>query len=78
LGPLIFNIFINDIFYFVNNASLCNYADDNTVSVSSEHFLEMKQTLETEAEVLIDWFSDNQMQANPAKFQGIAIGKIDR
>jgi len=75
LGPLIFNTFINDIFYFMKDANLCNYADDNTISYSSEHFLDMKQTLETEAEVLIDWFSNNQMQANPAKFQGIAIGK---
>ena len=28
LGPLLFNIFLNDIFYFINNGNLCNYADD--------------------------------------------------
>ena len=32
LGPVLFNIFINDIFQFVNNSSLYNYADDNTLS----------------------------------------------
>ena len=31
LGPLIFNIFINDIFYFIDKAKLFNYADDNTL-----------------------------------------------
>ena len=31
LGPLLFNIFLNDIFYFINNGNLCNYADDNTL-----------------------------------------------
>ena len=31
LGPLLFNIFINDIFLFAVKASLCNYADDNTL-----------------------------------------------
>ena len=31
-GPLIFNIFINDIFYFLKKCSMHNYADDNTVS----------------------------------------------
>ena len=29
LGPLLFNIFINDIFCFVKEASISNYADDN-------------------------------------------------
>ena len=31
LGSLLFNIFLNNIFYFINNGNLCNYADDNTL-----------------------------------------------
>ena len=31
LGPLLFNIFLNDIFLFLTNSNLCNYADDNTL-----------------------------------------------
>ena len=34
LGPLIFNIFLNDIFYFVSKGDPYNYADDNCISVS--------------------------------------------
>ena len=30
LGPLLFNIYLNDIFYFVSESNLTNYADDNT------------------------------------------------
>ena len=30
LGPIIFNIFMNDIFYFIKCCELDNYADDNT------------------------------------------------
>ena len=30
LGPLLFNIFLNDVFYFMNNTKITNYADDNT------------------------------------------------
>ena len=36
LGPVLFNIFINDIFHFAKSCSLYNYADDNTVSCSGE------------------------------------------
>ena len=32
LGPLIFNIFINDIFHVIKQGTLYNYADDNTIS----------------------------------------------
>ena len=31
LGPLLFNIFINDIFFFTEKSEICNLADDNTV-----------------------------------------------
>ena len=31
LGPLLFYIFLNDLFLFVSNASLSNYAEDNTL-----------------------------------------------
>ena len=31
LGPLFFNIFINDPFLAVDKSTLCNYADDNTL-----------------------------------------------
>ena len=75
LGPLLFNIFINDIFYFITESSLYNYADDNTLTFWHKSFDVMKNILETEGSQLVDWFQDNHMQANPDKFQGLAIGK---
>ena len=31
LGPLLFNIFINDIFFFLDKTKIANFADDNTI-----------------------------------------------
>ena len=31
LGPLFFNLFINDLFLFIDRTNTCNFADDNTV-----------------------------------------------
>jgi retron-type reverse transcriptase len=40
LGPILFNIFINDIFYSVDFSTIYNYADDNTLSYADhETFL---------------------------------------
>ena len=61
--------------YFIKHSSLYNYADDNTLSFSSPDYDILISTLEAESQVLIDWFKDNKMQANPDKFQVLAVGK---
>ena len=42
-GPLLFNIFLNDIFYVFTQASLYNYADDNTLSFYSQEVYYLKK-----------------------------------
>ena len=34
LGPLFFNIFLNDLFYFITEAKLTNYAYNNQLTLS--------------------------------------------
>ena len=33
LGPLLFNIYLNDLFLFISDSQICNYADDTTIYV---------------------------------------------
>ena len=77
LGPLIFNIFINDIFYIIKKETLYNYADDNTLSIIHVHknLNILKEILQGESILLIQWFTENLMKANPDKFQAICIGQ---
>ena len=75
LGPLLFNVFFNDIFYFIKNCDLYNYADDNTFSFHSPNFDEIIKVLQEEGKMLIDCFCFNCMQANPNTFQAIGVGK---
>ena len=37
LGPFLFNIFINDLFYFFNDTDVCNYTDDTTLHACDEN-----------------------------------------
>ena len=41
LGPLLFNIFLNDIFLFISKCQLCNYDDDNTLYKSGKNIEKM-------------------------------------
>ena len=45
LGPLLFNIFLNNLFLFVENSDLSNYADENTLYNSGNDLEKVKQTL---------------------------------
>ena len=31
IGPLLFNIFINDVFFVIQKSNICNFADGNTL-----------------------------------------------
>ena len=72
LGPLLFNIFINDIIYELQGVcSLHNYADDNTICCSHSDMNILKINLEKSANLALKWFENNHMKANPSKFQAI-------
>ena len=45
LGPLLFNIFVNDLFLFVSSSKLSNYADDNTLYTFGYNLEEVKEVL---------------------------------
>ena len=62
---------MNDLFYFVKHANLFNYVDDKSVSVSGKELSIVSRLLQSEAEVIVRWFCENAMEANPSKFQGI-------
>ena len=78
LGPLLFNIILNDIFYSLTEGSLCNFADDNTVSVTATNTDELLQLVKIITKKCLDWFKSNVMIANPSKFQAFTIGSKDK
>ena len=75
LGPVFFNLSINDLFFFIEKASMHNFADDNTLSAWGETVSKLIDTLESESNIAIDWFTKNEMIINPDKFQAIILDK---
>ena len=54
-----------------------NFAENNTLSAFSENVSESINILQSETEMITDWFKKNQMAVNPDKFQVIIIDKKD-
>ena len=67
LGPLLFNIFLNDIFVFISKFQLCNYADDNTLYKSGKNMKKTKNGLRMDFTILHKWFRENRMLRNLGK-----------
>ena len=61
LGPLLFNIFSNNIFLFIPKCQLCNYADDNTLYKSGKKIQKIKNDLEMNFMILHKQFHENHM-----------------
>ena len=64
LGSLFFNIFLNDLFYFVSVAELTNYADDNQISFCHQDPVEVQSVLINELDTASKWFKDCGMTLN--------------
>ncbi len=75
IGPRIFTIFINDLFYILVYCILCNYANDNTASCSSDGVDELVCQLESELRNILKWFKTNCLGANSDQLQCIALDK---
>ena len=71
LGPILFNLFLNDLLATLKMSKLYNFVDDNTISTASKNMTNLIQTSEKESETTVEWFNQNKMKVNPDKFQAI-------
>ena len=55
------------IFFFITEAKISNYADDNTAYTVVKCIGNLLSTLEDETSVILDWFHINEMKSNDDK-----------
>ena len=56
LGPLLFNIFINDIFFFAEKSEICNFADANTTYLCGKDLPKINKDLICTMKNILKWF----------------------
>ena len=74
LGPILFNIYLNDLFFILQDIDVCNYADDTTPFVYDMNLDTVLYKLEYNSELAIFWFENNYMKMNTEKCHLIVSG----
>ena len=67
LGPLLFNIFICNMFYFLEDFDIANYADDSTPYCAGKSAEFVVNNLEQSSAILFEWLNNNYMKVNTGK-----------
>ena len=76
LGPLLFLIYINDIFDCISSKTFCHlYADDTVIIQSAKSPEDLKSGLEMQLEYLSAWFYCNKLSVNTGKTEVIFFGR---
>ena len=74
LGPLLFNVFINDLFLFIDSGDICNFADDKTLFKYCDNLDEAKSSIENECRLVTSWLKINSLKMNPEKCLVMVLG----
>ena len=69
-----FNIYLNDLFYILNDVDICNYADDTTPNVCDSSLKVVIEKLEKSSQLAIKWFNHNYMKLNAEKCEFLIRG----
>ena len=73
-GPLLFNIYLSDLFMILNKSLFANYADDNSPFACAKDISNVIFQLEEDSNTLLEWVKNNGLKANPDKFHIILNG----
>ena len=62
LGPLLFDIYLNSLFFFLQDINICNFVNDTTSFVCDETLESVLDKLEGNSELAIFRFENNYMK----------------
>ena len=74
LGPLLFNLFINDLTYFIDDAKLRLCADDATLYLSHTNHEVLESRTQSKFDVLQSWFKCIYLSINESKTKVLPLG----
>ena len=64
LGPILFNIILNDYLLVINDTDFSSYVDGDTMTDSGNGIDDLISSLQESSEKLFHWFFENQINGN--------------
>ena len=74
LGPLLFNIYMCDMFFHIGKIDIIGYADDNTPYLTDVNCSSIVENLQSSAGEMSKWFNQNYMLLNADKCHLLLTG----
>ena len=75
LGAPLFNIFINDVFFFIEKSEICNFAENNILYSCDRNLLRIKENLTFDMKNTLCWFRTNSLKVNAGKSQFMMLNR---
>ena len=76
LGPLLFNIFLNDLPFLPTNSNINSYADDSQLFLHGLNPISNQTAQQSDLTLASDWFQANGMTNNPSKCQSLSGSEL--
>ena len=73
-GPLLFNIYLNYLFYLAESTNVCHFTDDKTFHACDKDINSLINRLEHDSYLAIEWFENNSMKLNQDKCHLLGSG----
>ena len=74
LGPLLFNIYLNDLFYPAESTEFINFAYDTTFFACNKDLKTLITRLKHDSNLAIEWFESNYVKQNQDKCHLLVSG----